>query len=538
MTIRTLFPFSAYVLSALLLLPVLALFAAGMESFDGGYWSHFLRTVAGDYLLTTLILVAGVVLGCLLIGGGTAWLTSHYDFPGRPFLQWALILPLAFPADVIGLVYRDLTAYMGPIWSAVRSATGWSVPLPWWFLECESWGGLIFVLSLAFYPFAYLILHTAWRAQPRTWGETGSAVGLSPLRAALRITLPLTLPAILVSCLVSGFLALNDYGTTLLFGKRGLAVAIHNLWHGFDRPVIAAQLAALLALAVFVLLLLAAWFVIRRNYYDPITPKLPRPLARLPRRAGTAALALCSLPMLLGFLLPLGTLVVWAIPRLDRAGLSQAMLYTGNSLLAAVPATLLCLGLALFFVFRDLGKPASNPRRLLLLGLNAGFFIPAIALSVGVLVILSRSRGALVHVLLSSTVVALVYAMTVRLFCLSFLCLSIGRKKIPARIDDLLLHLRRGIAFKAGRVYYPLLKRWVLAGALLTFVCALKELNLALALAPVNFVSLSTRVFFYTTHGAVRESALWCLCLVALALPAVIVVSRSLTALDDGAGRA
>ncbi len=31
---------------------------------------------------------------------------------------------------------------------------------------------------------------------------------------------------------------------------------------------------------------------------------------------------------------------------------------------------------------------------------------------------------------------------------------------------------------------------------------------------------------------------LMALCLVALALPAVIVVSRSLTALDDGAGRA
>ena len=35
-TIRILYPFSAYVLSAFLLLPVLALFAAGMESFDGG----------------------------------------------------------------------------------------------------------------------------------------------------------------------------------------------------------------------------------------------------------------------------------------------------------------------------------------------------------------------------------------------------------------------------------------------------------------------------------------------------------------------
>ncbi len=538
MAIQKLFQFSTFVVSTLLLLPVLALFAAGTETFDGDYWLHFLRSVAGDYLATTVILVGGVVLGCLLIGGGTAWLLSHYDFPGRLFLQWALILPLAFPADVLGLVYRDLTAYYGPLWNAVRAATGWSVPLPCWFLEFESWGGLIFVLSLSFYPFVYLILYTAWRAQPRTWGETASAAGLSPLRAALRVTLPLSLPAILVGSLVAGFLALNDYGTTLLFGKRGLAVAVHNLWHGFDRPVVAAQLAALLALAVFVLLLLAAGFVIRRNYYDPITPKLPRPLSGLPGRKGAAALATCGLPLLLGFLLPLVTLTVWAVPRLERAGLSQALLYVGNTLLVSVPATLLCLGLALFFVFQDLGRPASNPRKLLLLGLNAGFFIPAIAVSVGVLVLLSWSRGALVHTLLSSTVLALVYAMTVRLFCLSFLCVSIGRRKIPARIDDLLLYLRRGLAFKVGRVYYPLLKRWILAGALLTFVSALKELNLSLALAPVNFVSLSTRIFFFTTHGAVRESALWCLLLVALALPPVIVVSRRLTALDDGAGRA
>ena len=513
----------------MILLPICALFVAATQSFDWAYLSHFFRNAAWGYVSTTLIVTLGVTFGCLLIGGCTSWLTSHYRFMGSSFLQWALILPLVFPSDVIGLVYRDFTAYYGPLWQFVKTVFGVSIPLKYWFVEMESWAGLIFVLSLSLYPFAYIILYTAWRAQPRTYHEIGASLGLTPRRAALKITIPLAMPAILVSCLVSSFLALNDYVTILLFGKRGIAVAIHNMWHGFHRPVVASQLAAALVVGIFVLLLLVGWFAVNRNYYDPIIPKGLRPQGRLRGVKGGATFLASSLPFFLGFLLPTGLLIWWAIPRVSRINGSHLYLYVKNTLAVSVFATIACLLLALFFVLKDLDRPSSNREKLHLLGLNAGYFVPSIAIAVGVLLLLSWSKDLFLSSFLSNSIVALVYAVSVRLFCLPFLSLSIGRKKIPAGIHDLLRQLHRGFAFKVSRIYLPLLKPWILAGALITFISTLKELNLSLALAPVNFVSLSTRIYFSTSHENVKQSAVWCLCLALMALLPVIMISRRLT---------
>jgi iron(III) transport system permease protein len=495
-----------------------------MKTFDLDYLNHFMRTAAGTYMGTTLILTLGVTCGSLLIGGCTSWFTSHYEFRGRDFLQWGLILPLAFPSDVIALVYRETTAYYGPLWQLIKIVSGYGVPLQYWFVEMESWGGLIFVLSLSFYPFVYIILYTAWRAQPRSYSEIGASLGLSPARAALKITLPLALPAILVSCLVAGFLALNDYGTSILFGKRGIAVAIHNMWHGFDRPIVASQLVAMLIIGVYALLLLAGWYLSSRHYYDPIVPKGLKPQATMGRLRGSLAFLGCSLPVFLGFLLPLGMLISWAVPRMGKVDFSKLLFFVKNSLSVSILATFICLILALFFVLKDMGKPYSNRSKL--------YFIPSISLSVGVLLLLSWAKGMLVFPLLSNSITALVYAMCVRLFCLSFLSVSIGRKKVPPRIDDLLHYLHRGFAYRIGRVYLPLLREWILVGGLITFISALKELNLSLALAPVNYVSLSTRIYFFTTHEMVKESAVWCLTIVIMALYPVIMISRKLTNMD------
>ncbi len=511
---------------------MLAIYTAGVRAADYGYFLHFMATAAAGYAGTTLVLTLGVTLGSLLLGGYTAWLTSHYEFRGRAFLQWALILPLAFPSDVLALVYRELTGYYGPLWQFVKAVSGASIPLRYWFVEMESWGGLLFVLSLSFYPFVYIILHTAWRAQPRAYGEIGKSVGLTPFQVFRRITFPLSTPAILVAALVAGFLALNDYVTSILFGKRGIAVAVHNLWHAFDQPVAAAQVVAFLITLIFCLLLGAGWYVVRRRYYDPITPKGARPRVPVRGITGSVTFVASSIPMVLGFLLPLGILFAWALPRVGRLNLSHLLLYTQNSLWVSILTTLACTLLALFYVLRDMHRTPSDGHRLLLLLLNAGYFIPAIALSVGILLILSRARDSLLSHLLSGSVAALVYAMCVRYFCLAFLSISIGRKKMPPRIDDLLRYVHRGFLFSATKVYLPLLKDWVLVGGLITFVSALKEINLSLALAPVNYVSLSTRIYFFTTHEAVRASAVWCLAIVLAALMPVVFVSRRLANME------
>ena len=48
-------------------------------------------------LKNTVLLLAGVAVMVGVIGVGSAWAVTAWDFPGRKILSWALLLPLAMP---------------------------------------------------------------------------------------------------------------------------------------------------------------------------------------------------------------------------------------------------------------------------------------------------------------------------------------------------------------------------------------------------------------------------------------------------------
>src|SRR5712691_10229157 len=68
-------------------------------------WSHLLRTQLVELMINTILLLTGVGFGVLVLGTALAWLVVHYQFPGRAMFEWALVLPLAVPAYVIGFAF-------------------------------------------------------------------------------------------------------------------------------------------------------------------------------------------------------------------------------------------------------------------------------------------------------------------------------------------------------------------------------------------------------------------------------------------------
>jgi iron(III) transport system permease protein len=56
-----------------------------------------------EALAATAVLLAGVGAGVLLLGTALAALVSFCDFPGRRWIEWALVLPLAMPGYVFTL---------------------------------------------------------------------------------------------------------------------------------------------------------------------------------------------------------------------------------------------------------------------------------------------------------------------------------------------------------------------------------------------------------------------------------------------------
>ena len=76
------------------------------------------RRVGSGRHVGVLALVVGVV------GTGTAWLVTAFDFPGRRTMAWALLLPLAVPTYIVAYVYLDLLHPLGPLHAGLRAVLG------------------------------------------------------------------------------------------------------------------------------------------------------------------------------------------------------------------------------------------------------------------------------------------------------------------------------------------------------------------------------------------------------------------------------
>ena len=80
--------------AALVCVPVIAVIWLAFNP-EENIWPHLLQTVLPGYVSTTLILMVTVAAGTLTIGVICAWLVTFYEFPGRGFFTWGLLLPFA-----------------------------------------------------------------------------------------------------------------------------------------------------------------------------------------------------------------------------------------------------------------------------------------------------------------------------------------------------------------------------------------------------------------------------------------------------------
>ncbi len=131
--------------------------AAGLAGGDGGrrdrrLWLHLIRYVVPVGALQTSLLLAGVAAVTIVIGVGTAWAVTTFQFPGRDTLAWMLVLPLAIPTYIVAYIYVDLLDSYGPVQSALRAAFGWKTAADYWFPSVRSLGGAILLMGLVLYP--------------------------------------------------------------------------------------------------------------------------------------------------------------------------------------------------------------------------------------------------------------------------------------------------------------------------------------------------------------------------------------------------
>jgi iron(III) transport system permease protein len=244
----------------------------------------------------------------------------------------------------------------------------------------------------------------------------------------------------------------------------------------------------------------------------------------------------CAVPFVFGFAIPVAQLGYWAVGTAASVIDLRFIRLMLNTFLLAATAALLCVGLAVLLAYAARLNPRPWLRRVARMTV-LGYSIPGAVVAVGVLVpfawldhrvdgAASGLLGISTGLLLSGTLIALLFAYAVRFMAVAFLPVEAGFTRVCGHVDEAARCLGAAPGRTLRTVALPLLRGTLLAAGILVFVDVLKELPLTLILRPFNFDTLATRAYQLATDELVAASANYALLIIAAGVIPVIVLNR------------
>ena len=503
---------------------------------------HLAQTVLARYVGNTLALVAVVAALTAGIGVTTAWLTTAFEFPGRRILSWLLILPLALPTYIAAITYAGVFDFTGPAQLLFRK--GFALP-PGSYptLDLQTFAGLCFVLTVTVYPYAYLTSRAVFARQSAAVLEIARSHGYSGWQAFRHAVLPLARPGIAAGMVLVAMETLGEYGASHYFGVDTLTIGIFRAWFALGSVQAALSLAAVLLLVIAMIMAAERWQRRRARYHAPGAVQRPLPRLRLSGRAAIMASAISTLPVLLGFAVPVAQLLWWALLSWTRVAGWQLLGYLGASVALAATASSIVLVMAVLIAYTTrlrAGRAVSALARCT----TAGYAIPGAVLAVGIATaytwldhrIIGASRllfGMSPGLIITGTALALVAGYVVRFFAVGYHAVDSGFCGVTTRFDEVARVAGMRPRQALVRVGIPSLRPALIGAAMLLIVDILKELPLTMILRPFNLETLATRVFRLAGNEMIAEAAIPALLIVAIGLVPVIFLQRLTAAHQD-----
>ena len=494
----------------LLLLPMFFLFTKLFQvpSFDFFYlWDTLLL----DYSFNTFYLILITSVFAIIFGVMPAWFVSNHDFKLRNFFDLVLYLPLAIPTYIMSFTYSDLLSYTGPLQFFLRK----NLPdvAPYFnndYLQIEVLGVL---LGLALYPYVYTALRVSFSLIGSSYIDVAKNLGLSDVKMFFKVVLPLSKPALFSGLFLVVMEVLNEYGAVKYFGVNTYTAGIFRAWFSMGSENTAIQLACLLILLVgFILILERMTQKQSKFYYQTNTKQKPLTMPKLSTRV--AIYMSCSVPFILGFLIPLIYILNNSIQQFMMVDFSRLFALSFNSIKVSFIASVFIILIALFFLYIE--KISKLKLNTIITNITSlGYVIPGAVIGLAVILLFTQFPLFNNHLLVGSFFV-LIYAYVFRFLAVGKSPIKSSLDKQPKAFEDTSKVL--GVSsFKALRtIHLPLNKMALVIAFIVTFIDLLKELPITLILRPFNFDTLATQTYEFAVEEMLKASSIYSLMVIVI----------------------
>jgi iron(III) transport system permease protein len=531
--------------AALLLLMLLPLGWLGYLSVsgEGGLTlAHYARVFTDarlqKALWNTVVLAFWSALLSLAIGAPMAWLTARTDLPGKRVIRGLVMASFVTPPFLGAFAWVMLAGpNAGYLNKLYRGLTGAETPL----LNIFGMPGLIFVVALYTFPYAYIMIVNTLELIASDLEEAASILGASRLWVAVTITLPMVLPAILSGFILSVLQALALFGSPAILAlPAGFHTITTQIWALFQYPPkveMAAAFSVPLLLATALLLFLQKKLLGRRGY-AAVGGKggQRRQIALGPWRQ--PALLACLAVMACAIFLPYGILAKAAFSRAWAQPLTWDNVTLGNwsftflsiSTQTAIVNTLelgvltACVGagLATLLAYITNRRLIVGHQLLAFLAL-APVVIPGVVLAVGLFIAYTRPPF-----LLYGTLWILFLAYLTKEMPVGYSQSDATFRGIHPELEEAGRILGAGRLRVLGEITAPLARSGIIATWCFIFIGVIRELSASILLFTPNTKVMSVVIFDLKEEGQFGAIAVLGLFMLAVTFLAVVLMQTLL----------
>ena len=501
-----------------------------LSSLFGDYsdnWSHLYNYVLGDYISSTVILIFGVSILVFFIGTITAWIVTNYDFYGKSFFEWSLILPLSIPPYILAYTFTGLFDPFGDANNLMRNIFNLSSDVSV-FPNVRNIYGAILVFSFTLYPYVYLVSRSSFLNQSKSMKEAARLLGLSEIGIFFKLGLPIIRPAVIGGLMLVIMETLSDFGAVDHFAIQTFTTGIFRTWYGMYDLQTAMQLASLL------LLIVGLFFILERNSRNNAAFTANNASfvndneVKLSGVKSFGAFLACFIPLFVGFILPITELIFWSFVN-ESTFFNQKFLQTSfNTISLAIFAGLITAFLALIINFSIRLKPGVIIKKLSSL-LSIGYAVPGLILAVGMvqlLIYIDSNFLDTTDIVLTGSLFGLLVAYIIKTYALANSSIESGYEGINSYIDESSKLLGATGWSMLRRVHVPLMKTSFLTAALLVMSEVVKELPATLILRPFNFETLAVSTYIYAAEERMIQAASPAIAIVLIGLIPIVFLSK------------
>ena len=499
-----------------------AFFATGhfsLESFARIYSYALNWTCLKNTLFTALL---SMVFG-VLIAFPLAWLVGRTNLHGRRIFRTLFVMTYMVPPYVGAMAWlRLLNPSVGTLNVFLQKIFGLA-GMPF---NIYTTGGLVWVLTTFYYPYAFITISRAMEKMDPSLEEASRISGASPLKTLFTVTIPLMLPSIAAAGLLVFVAAASCYGIPSIIGAPGKIYTVTTrivdyVYVGSQQGLTDATVLAVFLMLLAMVILYVSNFVIGKKDYITVSGKSVRPAVvdlgrwNLPITilVGAFAFIVVILPFatvfMTSFTVNMGkslfaagnmTTKYWGIIFSRKSIIKSFRNSVFSALWAATLGMIVCVIMA-YLLKRTSLKGKAVPDFLITVGSGT----PSVVIALALIMTMSGRFGINIY----NTMAILVVAYMIKYMLMGMRTVVSAISQISPSLEEAAQISGAGWLRRMKDVVLPLTAPSVVAGWFLIFMPCFYELTMSNLLYSDNTKTLVVELYLYQTyHSQQTASAL------------------------------